>query len=127
VEVFCWLGWNDPTIAYGPTSASAPWPNLGRGRAGWPSFSSERKTASQPNCPSGTMTRTRSRIAISRKRDGAQLSRLADAEQVEDRLEETRKQHHPLAPMAQEVALDDPRRATRGEQRDGRRATPVGG
>ncbi len=32
VNVFCWLGWNEPTTVYGPTRASTPCPNLGRGR-----------------------------------------------------------------------------------------------
>src|SRR6266508_575574 len=75
VNVFCWLGWYEPTSRYGPTWASAPCPNAGRGRAGWPRVARARRAASQPNRPSGTMTDTSSRIASSRARYGAQLSR----------------------------------------------------
>ena len=32
VNVFCWLGWYEPRSAYGPTLASAMWPNRGFGR-----------------------------------------------------------------------------------------------
>ena len=32
VNVFCWLGWYEPSRTYGPTRASAPWPNRGFGR-----------------------------------------------------------------------------------------------
>src|SRR6266545_3606499 len=77
VNVFCWLGWYEPTSRCGPTWASAPCPNAGRGRAGWPRVARARRAASQPNRPSGTMTDTSSRIASSRARYGAQLSRSA--------------------------------------------------
>ena len=32
VNVFCWLGWKQPSRTNGPARTSAPWPNLERGR-----------------------------------------------------------------------------------------------
>ena len=78
VNVFCWLGWYVPMSVYGPTRASAPWPNLGRGRgtALSPATSTTaRSAASQPYAPSATSTRTSESSASSRARNGAQLSR----------------------------------------------------
>ncbi len=53
VNVFCWLGWKQPSSTGPPsTVCSAPWPNRGRGRS-----PSRRHAASQANAPRHTITR----------------------------------------------------------------------
>ena len=61
VNVFCWLGWKQPSSVNRPTATSTPWPKRGFGRAvSTPSAASARSAPSHANAPSATITRTRS-------------------------------------------------------------------
>ena len=56
VNVFCWLGWKQPSSVYGPTCASAPWPNRGFGRGTCDAELRAARAAPRPrrSCPSAT-------------------------------------------------------------------------
>ena len=73
VNVFCWLGWNEPTIRYAPAPASAPWPNRGCGRDVDATDGGDRPEAdSQANAPSATTPRPDRSSSSSRTRYGRQ-------------------------------------------------------
>ena len=76
VNVFCWLGWKQPTQPVhrpgGPRRRARSAAAAGPGPRAPPAA---RSTPSQAKAPSATMTRTRSSNSISRSRYGRQLSR----------------------------------------------------
>ena len=77
VNVFCWLGWYEPTTTKPPARATAPCPNAGRGRASSPvSAAIVRNADSHAIAPSATRTRTSARSASSRTRNGRQVRPL---------------------------------------------------
>ena len=76
VNVFCWLGWYEPSSRYGPIAASAPCPNRGFGRAAWPSVG-ERPQRRVPaeRAERDDDAHLRSAAPSSRTRNGAHASR----------------------------------------------------
>jgi hypothetical protein len=77
VNVFCWLGWKQPSSWRSPTRR-APWVKRGRGLGmGSPDSARNRSAASHAKAPRQTITRACSSNASSRTANGRQRSRSA--------------------------------------------------